>query len=43
MVPGKRGQRAAFMPCVLGIFALIGGIGAIISAFIVRQKTFSNQ
>ena len=27
------------VPYVLGIFALIGGIGAIISAFLIRPKT----
>jgi uncharacterized membrane protein HdeD (DUF308 family) len=30
---------AVYLPYVLGIFALIGGIGAIISAFLIRPKT----
>jgi uncharacterized membrane protein HdeD (DUF308 family) len=30
---------AAYLPYVLGIFALIGGIGAIISAFLLRPTT----
>jgi uncharacterized membrane protein HdeD (DUF308 family) len=30
---------AAYLPYVLGIFAPIGGIGAIISTFLVRPKT----
>jgi uncharacterized membrane protein HdeD (DUF308 family) len=30
---------AVYLPYVLGIFALIGGFGAIISAFLLRPKT----
>jgi uncharacterized membrane protein HdeD (DUF308 family) len=30
---------AAYLPYVLGIFALIGGFGAIISAFLIRPTT----
>jgi uncharacterized membrane protein HdeD (DUF308 family) len=30
---------AAYLPYVLGIFAVIGGIGAIISAFLLRPTT----
>jgi hypothetical protein len=36
---GKEGQGAACLPYVPGIFAPIGGIGAIISTFLVRPKT----
>jgi uncharacterized membrane protein HdeD (DUF308 family) len=34
---------AAYLPYVLGIFAVIGGIGAIISAFLIRSKIRFNQ
>ena len=30
---------AAHLPYVLGIFAVIGGVGAIISAFLIRPTT----
>jgi len=30
---------AAYLPYVLGIFAVIGGVGAIISAFLIRPTT----
>jgi uncharacterized membrane protein HdeD (DUF308 family) len=30
---------AMYLPYVLGIFAVIGGIGAIISAFMIRPTT----
>jgi hypothetical protein len=36
---GKEGQGAAYLPYVFSISAFIGGIGAIISAFLIRPKT----
>jgi hypothetical protein len=36
---GKEGQGAAYLPYGFGIFAPIGGIGAIISVFILRPKS----